>query len=273
MTKLYENLKFTDDFMFCKILSTNPELCRQLLELILGRKVKEVRYPAAQKPIDITSDGKGIRLDVYMEGENKVYDIEMQTTGNTNLPKRTRYYQGMIDLNLIEKGADYSELKETFIIFICLHDPFHENKCVYTFENRCKEVDELALGDESTKIFLNASGNKDNLPEELSDFLNYLLGKEPKGKLATEIAEKVATAIKHEDWRVEYMTLLQRDREKFAEGMAQGVAQGMAQGMARGNMLAIQRLLSKKMDNDFILSLGYTQDEIDEAERSLVVMA
>lgn len=64
------------------------------------------------------------------------------------------------------------------------------------------------------------------------------------------------------------MTLLQRDREKFAEGMAEG----MVQGMAQGNILAIQRLLKKKMDNDFILSLGYTQEEINEAEKQLLTM-
>mgnify|MGYP002672857384 CR=1 FL=1 len=266
MSKKYEDLTFTDDFMFCKILYTNPELCKQLLELILRKKIKDIRYLATQNAIDITSDGKGIRLDVYFEGDNKVYDIEMQTTGNSNLPKRTRYYQGMIDLNLIERGADYSELKETFIIFVCLHDPFKINECVYTFENRCNEVEGLRLGDESTKIFLNASGNKENLPEELRNFLDYLSGKEPKGWLATEIAKKVDLAVKHEEWRTEYMTLLQRDREKFAEGMAQG----MVQGMAQGNILAIQRLLKKKMDNDFILSLGYTQEEINEAEKQLL---
>lgn len=120
----------------------------------------------------------------------------------------------------------------------------------------------MRLGDESTKIFLNASGNKENLPEELKNFLDYLSGKEPKGWLATEIAKKVDLAVKHEEWRTEYMTLLQRDREKFAEGMAQG--------MVQGNILAIQRLLKKKMDNDFILSLGYTQEEINEAEKQLL---
>ena len=54
------------------------------------------------------------------------------------------------------------------------------------------------------------------------------------------------------------MTLLQRDREKFAEGMEQG------------KILSIQRLLKKEMDNDFILFLGYTQEEIDEAEKQLM---
>lgn len=233
MSKDYRDLKFTDDFMFCKILYTNPELCKQLLELILGKQIREIRFPVVQKSIDITSDGKGIRLDVYLEGDSKVYDIEMQTTLNINLPKRTRYYQGMIDLNLIEKGADYSELKEAFIIFICLDDPFDRNKCVYTFENRCKEVPDLSLKDESTKIFLNASGNKENLPEELKHFLEFLSGKEPKGKLATEIARQVDRAVKHEEWRADYMTLLQRDREKFAEGRAEGRAEGAFETLAQ----------------------------------------
>lgn len=254
MSKRYEDLTFTDDFMFCKILYTNPELCKQLLELILEKKVEKITYLTAQNSIDITSDGKGIRLDVYLEGDNKVYDIEMQTTGSSNLPKRTRYYQGMIDLNLIEKGADYSELKETFIIFVCLHDPFKNGECVYTFENRCKEVQDLCLGDESTKIFLNASGNKENLPEELRNFLEFLSGGEPKGMLATQIAEKVEQAVKHEEWRTEYMTLLQRDREKFAEGKAEGAFEVLVQ-------LVQQKLLDVK---DAAKQLDMTTEEFQK---------
>ena len=30
--KNYEQLTFTDDFMFCKVLTTNPQLCHELLE-------------------------------------------------------------------------------------------------------------------------------------------------------------------------------------------------------------------------------------------------
>ena len=42
----------------------------------------------------------------------------MQTTLKKDLPKRSRYYQGMIDLNLIERGAKYRDLKSSFVIFI-----------------------------------------------------------------------------------------------------------------------------------------------------------
>ena len=39
--KTYDELKFTDDFMFCKILTFGLELCRKVLQLIMGRE-KEI---------------------------------------------------------------------------------------------------------------------------------------------------------------------------------------------------------------------------------------
>ena len=115
--KKYDDLTFTDDFMFCKVMTTNPELCHELLELILGKKVGAFTRLDQQKPIEMTADGKGIRFDVYSEDDSGiVYDCEMQTSKKDNLPKRTRYYQGMIDLNLLERGADYKELKKSYVI-------------------------------------------------------------------------------------------------------------------------------------------------------------
>ena len=37
--KLYRELKFTDDFMFAKVLVNNLEVCRKLLELLLDVKI------------------------------------------------------------------------------------------------------------------------------------------------------------------------------------------------------------------------------------------
>nr|WP_308648412.1 hypothetical protein [uncultured Agathobacter sp.] len=37
--KEYEELNFTDDFMFCKVMTNNPDLCHELLELIIGHRI------------------------------------------------------------------------------------------------------------------------------------------------------------------------------------------------------------------------------------------
>ena len=40
--KDYSELTFIDDFMFCKILTSKPDLCKELLELILEIKIKRI---------------------------------------------------------------------------------------------------------------------------------------------------------------------------------------------------------------------------------------
>lgn len=84
--------------------------------------------------------------DVYVEGDgDTVYEIEMQASNPKNLPKRSRYYQGMIAPALIEKGADYQKLKKCYIIFTNLFDPFERGRCKYTFKNMCLEDPTLEL--------------------------------------------------------------------------------------------------------------------------------
>lgn len=265
--KEYEELLFTDDFMFCKVLENNEDLCKELLELILGKKIRRINYLAKQKVIDITSDGKGIRLDVYLEDEeNTVFDIEMQTTTNKNLSKRTRYYQGMIDLNLIEKGSDYKELKKSYIIFICLQNPFKKfARHIYSFENRCNEDTSLVLGDESTKVILTPDGTMDDVSDELAEFLDYLAGKGGNSSFVKRLDQAVEQARNKEIWRMEYMTLQMRDREKYEEGHAEGLATGMQQE----RIDAIQRMICKGCTKEFIFDLGYTEEEYVEAEDKL----
>ena len=168
MTKRYKELCFTDNFMFCKVVANNPELCRHMLELILGKAIRRVNIKAEEKVIDITPEAKSIRMDVYLDDdENTVYDLEMQTSAKKNLPKRLRYYQGVIDLNLIEKGDDYDQLPETVIVFICTFDYFGKGLPFYVFENRCEAMPELLLGDETKRIFVNPFGNRGNLSDDV----------------------------------------------------------------------------------------------------------
>ena len=52
------------------------------------------------------------------DDKNMVYNIEMQAIDTKELPKRARYYQSMIDLQLIDRGTDYQELNQCYVIFI-----------------------------------------------------------------------------------------------------------------------------------------------------------
>lgn len=214
MHKQLEELTIVDDFMFGAVMK-NPKRCKPLLEYILNIKIKKIEYPELQKVIDKQYNSKSVRLDVYVEDDkHTVYNIEIQTTSKKHLPKRMRYYQGMIDLNIIDKGEDYYDLKKSFVIFICTYDPFGAGRYIYTFSNRCEEDDSIVLGDETTKIVLNVNGTVGNISNELKDTLDFIAGKQPKGSYAKELEAAVEEVRQSEEWRREYMTLLMRDKEQ-----------------------------------------------------------
>ena len=183
-------------------------------------KISRIEYPKSQETIDISSDAKSVRLDIYVEdGKETVYNIEMQTTENRNLPKRTRYYQGMIDLNILEKGDNYKNLKRSFVIFVCTFDLFDEGRHIYTFENRCIQNPELGLGDDTTKIILNTKGTMDDVTPEMKKLLDFIDGKEPDDDFTRELDEAVQSVRKNEKWRLDYMTLQMNYQEKYEQGI------------------------------------------------------
>ncbi len=228
MAKKYEELTFTDDFMFCKVLTTDLELCRDILQLLLDIPIREVRLSESQKAIEITSEGRGIRLDVYVEDENNtVFDLEMQTSVRDDLPKRSRYYQGMIDLDMIERGALFRQLRRSYVIFICLEDVFGAGLPIYTFENTCKQEPGIRLNDETLKVFINASAESTDIPADIRQFFDYLLTQKATDNLTARIAENVRQVRSNEKWRVEYMTLQMKYNEIREEGKAEGRAEGV----------------------------------------------
>ena len=228
--KSYEQLTFTDDFMFCKIMTKHQDLCKRLIEIILNVKVKKIKMSLTQSPIELTYDGRGIRLDVYVEdNEGTVYDIEMQTTNKRDLPQRMRYYQGMIDLNLIERGAKFSDLKKSYIIFICTERPFESDLPIYTFRNVCLEDKSFLLEDDAAKVVVNAKGDTTNADPEVKALLEYINNQKIESDFTKDISDAVNNAIDHKEWRDEYMTFAMRLNEERASGRAEGRLEGRAE--------------------------------------------
>ena len=219
MIKPIEELTIVDDFMFGAVMR-DPRLCKPLLELVLNVKIRRIEYPELQKTIGERYGSKSIRLDVYVEDEaGTVYDVEIQTEAKKGLPKRTRYYQGVIDLHILEKGEDYTALRKSFVIFICTYDPFGKDRYIYTFENRCREDLSIALGDEATKIILNTKGQTGEITNELKDLLRYMDGFAPGSAYTKALDHAVAEVRTDEKWRREYMVLneMLRARERLGE--------------------------------------------------------
>lgn len=266
---VWEELGISNDFLFGKIMQ-NPELCKELLQRILPElEIDHVEYPELQKSIKPDVDAKSVRLDVYVrDGEGTVYDVEMQVTDTGELPKRMRYYQSMIDLQMIDKGQPYKQLNPSYIIFICPFDIFGKGRHIYTFENFCREDKSILLGDEVTKIFLNADGVLDDVSGELKAFLDYVAGKNTDDVFVRKLQEAVKEAKKNREWRYEYMTLLMRDQENIEKGIQQGIQKGIQKGIQQGMALMIENALkttrSVRKTSEI---LGLNEEEVREIAR------
>lgn len=230
--KEFRDLDLTNDFIFFKVM-LNPELCRKLLEVILNVEIEWIEYPEGQKTIDEKYDAKGIRLDVYVKDfKGTVYSVEMQTTDPGNLPKRSRYYQDLIDLNLLEKGEDYKKLNKSFVIFICMADIFGKGRHIYTFENRCIQDTDITLGDETVKIFLNPYSEMDDINPALANFLKFLIDGRPIDEFTERLMEAVETARNNKMLELEYMSYYAKQKDVYEEGHEIGLKEGLQEGIS-----------------------------------------
>ncbi len=223
--KSFDELKFSDDFMFGKVME-DKELCREVLECLLQRPVGELQEVQTQKEFRFAEDGKPIKLDVYNEdiGGN-VYDAEMQNLNKKSieyhqLPKRSRFYQSSIDIDYLDKSNSYKSLPDTKIMFICTFDPFKKGLSQYTFINRCEENCDIVLGDGTTKMFYNCCYKGDDIPEDLRKLYDYI----ETGRAENDLTKSIETAVENgrnnKVWRSQYMkerTLVRdaKDEERF----------------------------------------------------------
>ena len=239
----YENLTFSDSYMFSAVLTRNRKLCKRILETILERKVVFLRYVNSEQSLKEAPDARGVRLDVYLEdNEGKLYNVEMQAYDEPDIAARSRYYQANMDIAGLRNGTkDYKELPEAWVIFICRKDYFGHNLCRYSYENRCIETGD-ALNDRAKRIFLNASGEDPSISKELREFLNYIKDKKPRGKLTRQIEAQVKKNRKDRRLLMDFIPYeieMERARE---EGEKRGEKRGIKLGEKRGIKKGIEKL-------------------------------
>lgn len=175
--KTLKDLTLLDRFLFDQTME-NTEAHEAMLQIILEQEdLKLLTQAQAEKELRTAPWLRSIRLDVYAIGDDgTVYDTEMQAGHRTDLPKRSRYYQGLIDASLLEPGVtDFNLLNGAYVIMITPFDLFGLGKYCYTFRERCDEDKTLALNDGAVRIFLNTQGKNDSeVSKELVDFLHYV---------------------------------------------------------------------------------------------------
>ena len=241
--KKLQELTLKDNFMFGAVM-VNEEICREFLELVLGFPIEKVTV-SKEKTFVYHPEYRGIRLDVVASDEKHTrYNVEMQVQYKKNLGKRTRYYHGQIDMELLTAGLEYEHLPDSYVIFICDFDPFTQGKYKYTFEMTCKEDGKISLDDGNRTIFLNTHGkNVDEVPEGLVRFLQYV-GSGATGNengFVQKLSEEVQNVKKSREMEERYMLLEELIKEEREDAKAEGRTEGKAEGLAEAILILLER--------------------------------
>lgn len=164
--------KFTlmDDTFMTQVFAGDTVCTQELLRIILKREDLRVIKSVTQLTVG-NLFGRSVRLDIYASDMlGRQYDIEVQQGNAGAAPERARLNSALFDARLSTAGKSYTELPETYVIFITENDVLNEKLPIYTIERTIQETGKL-FEDRAHIIYVNgAYRENDEIGQLMQDF-------------------------------------------------------------------------------------------------------
>ena len=163
--KAIGELCLLDDNLMTLVFDRNIEATELLLNVILQRNDLKVLEVVGQREYkNPMSGGRSITIDIYaMDGNDKVYDVEVQRASEGADSHRARFHSSMIDTKMLKAGQEFKEIHDSYVIFITASDVIGAGHSLYHV-NRMIEETGTYFGDGSHIIYVNGSYKNDNDP-------------------------------------------------------------------------------------------------------------
>ena len=238
---ILDRLNLSDRFLF-DVSMEDPEAYSATVSILLEREIDLLTRVETETELRVSPELRSIRLDVVgMDNDRKVYYTEMQKRDTNNLKKRSRYYQGQMDVSLLDLGCkDFNSLPDTCFILVAPFDIFGRGLYRYTFEGRCRECPDLKIDDGALRVFINTKGSKEEgFSKEFLDFMKYInqttdetaaKAESERIKLIHKKVQQIRTSEKMGVKVMQWWEELEYEREDArAEGHAEGLEEGRAE--------------------------------------------
>lgn len=107
-----------DDFMRC-LFKDNIPLAELVLRILTGKPDLVITSCQTQKDMKRLAGARSLCLDAYgTDAAGKKYDLEIQRADRGANPYRARYHSSVLDIENLSAGQEFTELPETYTIFI-----------------------------------------------------------------------------------------------------------------------------------------------------------
>ncbi len=131
MQAIIRELRLIDDAFFAVCFDKDTALTQWMLHIILERDDLTVTEVKTQYSIKGLGGHSAVLDALATDQEGRLYNIEVQKPDEGAIPRRARFYGGLIDSAFLKKGQQYKELCETYVIFITENDILGDNLPAY----------------------------------------------------------------------------------------------------------------------------------------------
>ncbi|MBD5475321.1 MAG: hypothetical protein HDR17_04965 [Lachnospiraceae bacterium] len=242
-----------DDFMRC-LFKDNIPLAEFVLRIITDKPDLVITDCETQKDMKRLAGARSICLDAYgTDLAGKRYDLEIQREDKGADPHRARYHSSVMDIENLHSGQEFTELPDTYTIFIIEKDFYGLGEAVYPIE-KINLVTGKSFEDGQHILYVNGEYRGDsNIGKLMHDFnctkaddMNF----EP-------LAERTRY-LKENPKGVQEMCKVMEDMRN--ESLKEGIKEGMKEGMKEA---ALRMLSAGKYAFDEIANIsGLSLDEV-----------
>lgn len=160
---ILENYRLLDDDFMTLFFNQNFEATALLLDVILNRTDIVVKTIEVQKrEANPVVDGRNVILDILaVDSEGKNYDIEIQRADSGAGRRRARFLSSVIDYNMLKVKQNFSELCDSYVIFITENDVIKEGLPMYHINRHIEELSYKQFEDGNHIIYVNGAYKND----------------------------------------------------------------------------------------------------------------
>lgn len=172
---------------FMMVALDDKAACQHVLRVITGISDLEVVEIRKQYRVAKLASHDAI-LDILAEDkEKRLYSVEIQRSDTIDHARRTRFYGAMIDSEYLEKGSNYDELPEVYILYISEKDLWKAGKTMYEVEKHFEGTD-IKYDDGMHVTYINAEVDDGT---EIAGMMKYFKETDPQDMSQGELSKRV----------------------------------------------------------------------------------
>lgn len=212
----------------------NLPLAQDVLRTITGIKDLVLTHEETQYDLKRLAGSRSLMLDVYGgDSAGRKYNLELERSDERATPERAEYHITGMNSEHLKQGMDFSELPETYVIFLTEEDAIGDGKAVHRFSYRDDDTND-SMGGRTHIIYANGAYEGDDEIGKLMHDFRCVNADDMYNKL---MAEKTKY-LKDDPKGVKEMCAIMEDLRKESE------ERGKEQGKYENAVKVVKNMLS-----------------------------